>query len=125
MSERQRAIVNRLDIQPGDRVLEIGFGHGVAATYVCDLLDGGLYVGVDRSRKMVEAAAQRNRAFVESGVAEFLQADLETLDLGDRRFDKIFAVRVGVIHRQPDRARAIVEQWLVTGGTIMTVFDEP
>lgn len=125
MSERQRAVVERLDIQPGDRVLEIGFGHGVAATYVCERLDGGHYVGVDRSEKMVEAATQRNATFVEAGVAEFLQADLEDLDLGDRVFDKIFSVRVGLFHRDPDRARAIVERWLAPDGLIMSVFDEP
>ena len=125
MSERQRVVVERLDIQPGDRVLEIGFGHGVAATYVCERLDGGHYTGVDRSKRMVEAAAQRNREFVESGVAEFLQADLEGLDLGERWFDKIFAIRVGLFHREPDRARSIIEQWLAPGGSMMSVFDEP
>jgi hypothetical protein len=41
---------------------------------------------------MVDAAARRNAAFVEEGKAEFLVAELEDLDLGDRRFDLIFAL---------------------------------
>jgi hypothetical protein len=54
-----------------------------------------------------------------------LGATLEALDLGDRRFDAIFAVRVGLFHREPDRARRLVEPWLAPGGTVTVVFDEP
>jgi ubiquinone/menaquinone biosynthesis C-methylase UbiE len=125
MSERLRAVVERLDAQPDDRVLEIGCGHGVAATFVCERLDSGHLTAVDRSPKMVEAAARRNAEHVRSGRAEFLVAHLEELDLGDRRFDKIFAVRVGLFHREPERARGIVERWLAPGGTLLTVFDPP
>jgi ubiquinone/menaquinone biosynthesis C-methylase UbiE len=123
MSDRLRAVVEGLDIQPDDRVLEIGCGHGVAATFVCERLVGGHLTGVDRSAKMVEAAARRNAAYVDAGKADFVVARLEELDLGDRRFDKIFAVRVGLFHREPDRARQLAEKWLAPGGALTSVFD--
>jgi ubiquinone/menaquinone biosynthesis C-methylase UbiE len=125
MSKRLRAVVERLDIQPGDRVLEIGCGHGVAATFVCERLDGGHLTAVDRSPKMIEAARRRNAAYVEAGKAEFLVANLEDMDLGDRRFDKVFAVRVGLFHRDPERARALAERWLAPGGDVFAFFDTP
>jgi ubiquinone/menaquinone biosynthesis C-methylase UbiE len=125
VSERLRAIVDRLDIQPTDRVLEVGCGHGVAATMVCERLDGGRLTAIDRSAKMIAAAAHRNAAHVEAGVAEFLVASLEDLDLGDRLFDKIFAVRVGLFHREPERARSLVERWLAPGGEVFAFFDPP
>jgi ubiquinone/menaquinone biosynthesis C-methylase UbiE len=125
MSERLRSVVEQLDIRPDDRVLEIGCGHGVAATLVCERLEGGHLTAVDRSAKMIQAATRRNAAYVEAGRAEFLVADLEDLDLGDHRFDKIFAVRVGLFHRDPERARSIVERWLAPGGELFVFFDQP
>ena len=125
MSERLRKVVDQLEIRAGDRVLEIGCGHGVAATFVCERLDGGRLTAVDRSPKMIEAAAHRNAAHVEAGRAEFLVMRLEELDLGERRFDKVFAVRVGLFHREPERAHRLVEPYLAPGGRIVSVFDPP
>ena len=117
--------MDALDIRPGDRVLEVGCGHGVAATFVCERLVSGRLTAVDRSPKMIEAATRRNAEWVEAGKAEFLVRDLEDLDLGDRRFDKIFAVRVGMFHRDPDRARGLAARWLAPGGAVFAFFDEP
>jgi ubiquinone/menaquinone biosynthesis C-methylase UbiE len=125
MSERLQRVVDQLDIQPDDRVLEIGCGHGVAATMVCERLRSGRLTAIDRSQKMIDAAARRNASHVEAGRAEFLVMTLEALDLGDRRFDKIFAVRVGLFHREPARARDLAERWLVPGGALLAAFDEP
>jgi ubiquinone/menaquinone biosynthesis C-methylase UbiE len=106
-------------------VLEIGCGHGVAADFVCELLQDGRLTAVDRSHKMIEAARHRNARHVEAGRAEFLVAELEHLELGERRFDKVFAVRVGLFNREPERALALVEPWLAPGGTVTSVFDPP
>ncbi len=116
MSKRLRSVVEQLNLRPDDRVLEIGCGHGVAATLVCERLGSGHLTAVDRSAKMIQAATRRNAAHV---------AALEDLDLGDRRFDKIFAVRVGLFHRDPGQARGIVERWLAPGGEVFVFYDLP
>jgi ubiquinone/menaquinone biosynthesis C-methylase UbiE len=125
MSDRLRAVVERLDVHPGHRVLEIGCGHGVAATLVCERLTTGRLTAIDRSPKMIDAAARRNARHVAAGTAEFLVAALEDADLGDRRFDRIFAVRVGLFQREPERARALAERWLAPGGALLTAYDAP
>ena len=117
MSERLRRVVERLDVRPRERVLEIGCGHGVAATYVLER--GARLTAIDRSPKMIEAAARRNAAYVAAGTAEFLVAQLEELDLGDRRFDKVLAVRVSLVDREPELA----ERWLAPGGRLVSVYD--
>jgi ubiquinone/menaquinone biosynthesis C-methylase UbiE len=124
-SDRLRSIVDQLDIRPDDRVLEIGCGHGVAATLVCERLETGRLTAIDRSPKMIETAEHRNTAYVDAGRAEFLVARLEDMDLGERRFDKVFAVRVGLFHREPARARALTDRWLAPGGTVQAFFDSP
>ena len=125
MSGRLERLVERLDLRPGDRVLEIGCGHGVAATLVCERLDTGAYTAVDRSPKMIAAAEARNAGHVAAGRAEFLVRALESLDLGERRFDVIFAARVGLFHREPERARALAQRWLAPGGRLVTEYDSP
>ena len=125
MSERLRAIVEQLDLRPDGRVLEIGCGQGVAATLICERLDDGRLTAVDRSPTMIAAAQRRNAAFVEEGRAEFLVAELERLELGERRFDTILAVRVGLFYREPERAHALAERWLAPGGSVQAFFDPP
>jgi len=125
MNERLRLIVERMRLQPDDLVLEIGYGHGVAATLICQQLRGGHYFGIDRSKKMAAAAIQRNAAHVEAGMAEFHVADVMDFDPGSRRFTKILAVRVGLFHRDPERVESRVRRWLAPRGKIIAVFDEP
>ena len=125
MSERLRKVVEKLDVRPDDRILEIGCGHGVAATLVCERLEGGHLTAIDRSAKMIEAATRRNASHIEAGNAEFIACDLEGFDPEDCRFDKVFAVRVGLFHREPERARSIAERWLAPGGELFVFFDEP
>lgn len=125
MSERLRTIVDGMRIRPGDTVLEIGCGHGVAASFICDQLRSGHLVAIDRSKKMIAAAARRNQEHIESGKAEFQVADVLKFDPGARRFDKILAVRVGLFHREAALARGIVEKWLAPRGKLVIVYDEP
>ncbi|HEY0683451.1 MAG TPA: class I SAM-dependent methyltransferase [Steroidobacter sp.] len=125
MTERLRTIVKGMRIQPGDRVLEIGCGHGVAASFVCEKLRSGRLLAIDKSKKMIDAAVRRNSEHVASGKAEFQAVDVIEFDPGRTKFDKIFAVRVGLFHRDPALARSLLEPWLAPSGKIVLVYDEP
>jgi hypothetical protein len=74
---------------------------------------------------MIEAATRRNARYVEAGKAEFLVASLEDLDVGSLRFDIVFAVRVGLFHRDSQLAHALVEPFLAPGGQLRAFFDAP
>ena len=123
MSARLAAIVAELAPQPGERILEIGCGHGVAAALICERIGPrGSYLGVDRSAKMIAAATKATAAHPQ---AAFRCAELERLDLGADRFDAILTVRVGLFDREPARARALAERWLAPGGRLLVRFDPP
>ncbi len=117
-AQRLARVVESLGLDPADRVLEIGCGHGVAASLVCERLDGGSYTAIDRSEPMIAMATRRNQAYVDSGTAVFVVAHLEQAGLGERRFDKVFSVRVGLFWKEPERAREIAERLLAPGGTL-------
>ncbi len=126
MSQRIQLFIESMDIRPSDRVLEIGCGHGVAASLVCQKLGrGGRYVGIDRSIKMIAAARKRIDVSVQSGVAELILSDLETLDLGEARFDKVFAQRVRLFFTDSERAHGLVTRWLAPAGKLFVEYDEP
>ena len=112
-------------MQPDDEVLEIGCGHGVASTFICQKLRGGRLLAIDRSKKMIDAAVRRNKEYIEAGNVEFRVADVMKLDPSPQRFDKILAVRVGMLHRDEGKARRHLEKWLKRKGKILLVYDEP
>ena len=118
--------VETLGVRPGDRVLEIGCGHGVAVTLICERLgDSGEVLAIDRSAKMIEMASRRNAAHVAAGRARFAAASLHEADLGGARFDKVLAVHVPVFSRgDPARELAIIREHLAPGGRLHLV-DQP
>ena len=122
-SERFVWAVDTLALDPADHVLEVGCGHGVAVSLVCERLTSGRITAIDRSRKMIEMAARRNRAHIAEGRAVLKTAALEKADLGDERFDKIFAFNVAPFWLQPKEALAIVRRHLTRDGAFSLFWD--
>lgn len=125
MTDRLRTIVDRLRIRPHQRILEIGCGHGVAASYIGALLQTGCLTAIDRSAKMIAAARRRNADLVAAGRAEFVVADFESWEPGASRFDVILAIRVAIFHRDRETAVARASRWLNPSGRIVVEYDTP
>ena len=115
-SERFVWAVDTLEVRPADRLREVGCGHGVAVSLVCERLTTGTITAIDRSPKMIEMATRRNRERVDAGRAVLEAIALEDADLGDRRFDKIFAFNVAPFWQQPEAALGAVRGHLARDG---------
>ena len=121
-SDRLVWAVQTLGVQPHDRVLEAGCGHGVAITLIAERLVDGIVVGVDRSPTMTAAARARNAAHVDAGRAVIVTAPLHEADLGDARFDKVLAVHSPPLLRgDPRRDLAIIRRHLDEDGALHVV----
>ena len=83
--------ISLLEVRPQDRVLEVGFGPGVA-TELLARVPARHVVGVDPSTEMLEQAAVRNAAGVASGRVELQQGSVERLPFADATFDKALAI---------------------------------
>ena len=120
---RLDVIVEHLDPRPSDHVLEVGGGHGVAATLVLHRLTTGTYTGVDRSEAMIAASERRNRDAVAAGRARFVCASFADTDLGNSHFNRLFAARVTAMTRPAELGAAA--RCLASGGTLLLAFDSP
>jgi SAM-dependent methyltransferase len=122
-SERFVWAADTLALHPADRVLEVGCGHGVAVSLVCERLTSGRITAIDRSQKMIEMAARRNRDHVAAGKAVLKVVALEKADFGEERFDKVFAFNVAPFWRQPKEALQIVRRHLAPAGAFYLFWD--
>jgi cyclopropane fatty-acyl-phospholipid synthase-like methyltransferase len=118
--------VDHLDVQPTDRLVEIGCGRGVAVELICQRLAEGHVLALDRSATAVEAAAQRNARYAAAGSASFEAISLEDAELGEAQFDKVFGINVNLFWtRAASHELAAVKRALVPSGRLYLFYEPP
>jgi SAM-dependent methyltransferase len=122
--ERNRWTVGLLDIQPKDRVLELGFGPGLSIEQASRLAVDGEVVGIDHSDVMVATASRRNRAAIDRGRVRLVRGSFSDPDRlpVPGSFDAIFGVNA--LHFTADAER-VLRAWierLRPGGSLAITF---
>lgn len=112
-----------LDVQPGEHVLELGFGPGRTVRRLVQA--GARVTGVEVSTHMIRLAARRNRTAVRAGTATLHQGDGTDLPIGDSRVDA--AVSVHTIYFWSDHAAVAAElgRVLRPGGRLVLGMRDP
>jgi SAM-dependent methyltransferase len=100
--KRSSWVVSLLDVQPDDRVLEIGFGPGLAILELSRIAHEGYVCGIDHSDLMVRQARKRNAAGVRRGVVDLRLGSVDALPAFGAPFDKILAVNAHLFWGEPD-----------------------
>lgn len=109
-------LIGALDLEPGDRVLDMAPGPGQPALKIAGRVGPeGSVLGVDLTPRMVERATE---AAAEAGIdnVEFVEGDAEDLDLDDDTFDAVVCRSSLQIMTDPDAAVAEAHRVLEPGG---------
>ena len=117
-NERIRWTLELLDIEPSDRILEVGFGPGVAIALASQLAPNGVVTGVDHSEVMVRQAAKRNALALREGRVRLLLGSPATLPRFDAPFDKIFTINSIHFWQRPVHCLQQLRSALRAGGLI-------
>lgn len=115
---RNRWVVSLLDVQPCDRILEVGFGPGVAITELSARAPNGVVYGVDHSEVMVRLARRRNAAAVRAGRIDLRLAGVDKLPDFGAPLDKVLAVNSTGFWPEPVARLVALRELLRRGGTI-------
>ena len=114
--------VSLLDVQREDRVLEIGFGPGIAIRELAHLAADGHVCGLDHSEVMLRQATRRNAEAVRRGQVELRLGSVERVPELEAPFDKILAVNALQFWDQPAEPLRALRRVLNSGGRIAIAF---
>jgi ubiquinone/menaquinone biosynthesis C-methylase UbiE len=81
-----------LNVTSGDRVLDVGTGHGAALATLGALNDPGSLDGLDFSPTALKIARKKNRHLLKSGRLHLTEGVSDDMPYGDQSFDKIMTM---------------------------------
>jgi len=113
--------LSKIDINPPDLILDIGFGAGYDINNIAKNLENGKIYGIDYSETMVDLAKEINRKYIESGLVEIKNGSVSSLPFPENMFDLVMGVET--INFWPDIINDLkeVRRVLKPGGTLLLI----
>jgi SAM-dependent methyltransferase len=111
--------IDALELQPTDRVLELGFGPGWGLRTIAARIPDGQVFGVDQSDRMLRQAASMNQAAIAKGHVVLSKGPFSPLPWIDSTFNKILLVNVAYFFDSDGQDMAEVYRVLRLGGRIV------
>ena len=96
----RKAVFNALGLRPGDRVLEVGVGTGLSLPMYPESVK---VTGIDLSREMLDKARARVSRRGLTNVEDLLEMDAGAMTFADASFDKVVAMYVMPVVKNPAR----------------------
>jgi ubiquinone/menaquinone biosynthesis C-methylase UbiE len=110
--------VSLLDLGEATKMLEIGFGTGLAISEAAKIATHGQIYGIDHSQAMLEAAQKRNRKAIESGRVILRLGNVMALPFENNSFDIVYSINCIYFWEPPTQALAEIYRVLKPEGTV-------
>jgi ubiquinone/menaquinone biosynthesis C-methylase UbiE len=110
---------------PGERILEVGFGHGRTIADAAERASRTAFAGVDVSADALRVAERRCRSLVAQRRVELRCGDAAALPWHDDTFDKAFSVHTLYFWSDPRRELRELARVLKPAGRLVIGFREP
>jgi SAM-dependent methyltransferase len=110
-------LLDQARLQPGDAVLDVGTGGGVAALAAAEMVGDGVVVGADISAPLVELATERGEAQAAANVS-FVVADLQHDTVPGGPFNVAISQFGVMFFEEPETAFANIRRQVVSGGRL-------
>jgi SAM-dependent methyltransferase len=106
-TNKQDDVIGVLGVQPGDDVLEIGYGPGGLIRLLADRTEAATIRGIDPSAEMRDLATRHNRKAVRAGRLRFDLGTADRTGVPDASVDRVVSVNNVAIW--PDLEAAVSE----------------
>ncbi|NJO88251.1 MAG: class I SAM-dependent methyltransferase [Chloroflexia bacterium] len=120
--DRASWTIDNLRINPGDKLLEIGYGPGVTLGKAANRLTSGFIAGIDHSEIMLKQATKRNKKHIENNKVKLEQGTIWDLEYPDNHFDTIYGSNVHFFWKDPVEEFTELVKLLKPEGQLLMVF---
>jgi cyclopropane fatty-acyl-phospholipid synthase-like methyltransferase len=87
-------LLSDLNIQPNNKILEIGYGPGIGINLLLQRFDSINITGIDFSELMFKKATKRNQQYIDKNKVDLLFGDFLEIAINQKEYDRIFCINV-------------------------------
>ena len=117
--ERTGWVLSFMDVKPDDKILEIGYGPGLAIEKLEKKIKNGLIVGVDVSEVMLKQASRRNFEGIKQGKVKLYQGTINNLNYKNNFFNHVFGINVSLFWKDPVAEFKKIRNLLKPGASLL------
>lgn len=113
-----RWTIDRVGIQPGDHILEVGFGPGYAIEEMFQRYGNLKVDGIDLSETMLHAALAKNEQAARSGTLRLFHGDVADFRENLSHYNKVISVNNYPLWKNKRKSLIRIHQMMHNGGKI-------
>jgi len=117
-------ILELMELTPSSRVLEVGFGPGIALAELLHQMPEGFVAGIDTSASMANQARRRHGKAIASGQLQIHCGDASSLPFEGQTFDWVLGTHVLYFWADPVSTLLELQRVLRPGGSLALGFQE-